>query len=154
MRTLICIGTAFALSYASPALAQTLDATDPAKLVSVIQDIGYRAVLDADGAGDPMIRSAAGGTDFLIYFFGCNDGTACKWLLFKAGYDLADGTTLATVNAWNANTLFGRAHLDDENDPWLELGVTLDGGVTRENFADVVDWWDVARAAFEEHIGY
>ena len=154
MRTLICIGTAVVLGYATPALAQTIDATNPAKLASVIQDVGYRATLDVDGAGDPMIRSKAGGTDFQIYFYGCDDGAECKWLLFKVGYDLPGGTTLATVNQWNANTLFGRAYLDDEDDPWLEMGVTLDGGVTQQNFADVVDWWDVVRREFEEHIDF
>jgi len=154
MRISIGLAAAAAIGCTSTALAQTLDATDPAKLVSVIRELGYHATLDRDDVGDPMIRSNANGTNFTIQFYGCDAGAACKWLLFRVGYDLAEGTTLAAMNDWNAKALFGRAYLDDEHDPWLEMMVTLDGGVTRENFADIVDWWDVSVVQFEEHIGF
>lgn len=154
MRILIGLGIAAAIGCTSTAFAQILDATDPAKLVSAIQELGYPATLDRDGSDDPMIRSSTDGTDFTIYFYGCDAGAACKWLLFRVGYDLSEGTTLAAMNEWNANMLFGRAYLDDEDDPWLEMTVTLDGGVTRQNFADIVDWWDVALEQFEIHIGF
>ena len=134
--------------------AQTVDATDPAELVSIIQALGYRAVLDTDDTGDPMIRSSTGGTDFSIYFYGCTDNTDCKSLLFKAGYDLDDGTTLEVIDDWNETILFGRAYLDDEADPWLEMPVNMDGGVSRRNFEDNYDWWEVIVAEFEDHIGF
>lgn len=145
---------AAAILVAGTALGETLDATDPAKLVSVIQSLGYRATLDRDNVGDPLIRSSAGGTEFAIYFYGCSGGAACKSLLFKVGYDLIEGTTLEAMNEWNKTALFGRAYMDEENEPWLEMSVTLDGGITRENFADVYDWWDVILADFEKHIDF
>ena len=154
MRKLIHLGAAGLIAATSSALAENVDATDPAKLVSIVQSLGYRASLDRDNVGDPMIRSSASGTDFIIYFDGCDDGAACKSLLFKVGYDLTEGTTLEAVNEWNKQTLFGRAYLDDENDPWLEMSVSLDGGVTEENFADHFDWWEVVLVDFEEHIDF
>jgi len=134
------------------AIAQSVDASDPQPLVEIIQDLGYRGKLEVDGIGDPMIHSSVGGTEFAIYFYGCEDNAKCTALLFKVGYDLADGTTLGVVNDWNAANLFGRAYLDDEADPWIEMPVNLHGGVSRQNFEDTFDWWEVLIDNFEAHI--
>jgi hypothetical protein len=134
--------------------APLVDATDAEGLASLIRGLGYRATVEKDGVGDPMIMSSAGGTDFAIYFYGCTDGADCKWLLFKVGYDLDDGTTGESINAWNAETIFGRAYLDDEADPWLEMSVNMDGGVSRANFEDSFDWWEVILSGFEDHIDF
>lgn len=145
-----------ALLTASPAVfaQEIIDATDPDHLADVIRDLGYRAVVSTDGVGDPMIETSVSGTDVTILFFGCTDNEDCKTLLFKVGYDLSDGTTLDVVNAWNEENLYGRAYLDDEEDPWLEMPVNLFAGVTRENFEDTFDWWDVIVGKFEDHIGF
>lgn len=142
------------LCLGGPALAQLVDATDPQQLATIIQDMGYRARIDTDGIGDPMITSSVGGTDFNLYFFGCTDGVECKSLLFKVGYDLASGTTLAVVNAWNQDNLFGRAYLDEDDDPWLEMPVNMDGGVSLFNFQDTFDWWEVVIEEFEDHFHF
>jgi len=133
-----------------------VDATDPEGLVSVFQDLGYRAKLDVDSAGDPIIYSSVGGTDYALQFFGCSKETndQCTLLLFKVGYDLTDGTTIETVNTWNHDNVVGQAHLDDENDPWLSWAVNMHGGVSRENFDDSIDWWEVIVSDFESHIDY
>lgn len=139
---------------APPLWAENVDATDPAKLAAVIQQLGYRAVLDKDGVGDPLIRSAAAGVDFVIYFYGCENAARCRSVLFKVGFDLAQGAALESIEAWNEKTLFGRAYIDDEADPWLEMSVNLFGGVSRENFEDTYDWWEVILEDFEKHIGF
>ena len=144
----------FGIALATPLAAEQLHARDPGRLAQVIQDLGYRARLETDSVGDPMIVSSAGGTDFSIYFYGCTNNRECKSLLFKVGFDLVDGTTLENVNAWNETTLFGRAYLDDEQDPWLEMAVNLDGGVSQANFEDTYDWWEVVLRQFEDHIGF
>ena len=155
MKVAAKLGVLAACTALAPALsAETVDATDPGKLVSIIQELGYRAVLETDSVGDPMIRSSAGGTSFSILFFGCTNGKACRTLLFKAGYDLDSGTTLDVVEAWNEGTLYGRAYLDDEADPWLELSVNMHGGVSRQNFEDTYDWWEVIVGDFEDRIGF
>lgn len=154
-KQLLAIGmSAVAAAWAAPAQAQVVDATEPDRLVEIIQALGYRAQLTTDEMGDPMINSSAAGTDFTILFFGCTDNTACRLLLFRVGYDLPEGTTLEAVNAWNTNEVVGRAYLDDENDPWLEMAVNMDGGVSRANFEDTFDWWDVTVAKFQQQIGF
>lgn len=149
------LGVLAAAAFLAPSLpAETVDATDPEQLVSIIQQLGYRAVLEADNVGDPLIKSSAGGTEFAIYFYGCTLGGTCKSLLFKVGYDLANGIALAEIEDWNETTLFGRAYLDDEADPWLEMAVNMDGGVSRKNFEDNYDWWEVIVGEFEDHIDF
>ena len=145
-----------ALLAASPyAFAQEIvDATNPGKLADIIRDLGYRAVLSTDSVGDPKIETSVNGTDATILFFGCEDNANCKILLFKIGYDLADGTELEVINTWNQEKLYGRAYLDDEKDPWIEMPVNLSGGVTRENFEDTFDWWDKVVGEFEQHIDF
>ena len=156
MKSPACL-TAIALlcAYAASAPAQSLvDASDAEKLGEIIRDLGYRATVSTDGVGDPMISTSVGGTDVTIFFYGCEDNANCRTLLFKVGYDLEDGTTLEVINAWNEMNLFGRAYLDDESDPWIEMAVNLYGGVSRANFEDTFDWWDVVVGQFEDHIGF
>ena len=154
-RTLILLVSLLTASLCSAVNAQdTVDATDAQRLVQIIRDLGYRAIAKTDGIGDPMIETSVNGTDTAIFFYGCRDNANCTTLLFKVGYDLEDGTTLEKVNAWNSENLYGRAYLDDEQDPWLEMTVNMLDGVTRKNFEDTFDWWDVAVGEFEQHIDF
>lgn len=158
MRTLAQISAAtVAMALAQSSIAEELvDATNPERMVSVIQELGYRAKLDVDNIGDPIIHSSVGGTDFSLQFFGCTEDNndQCKLLLFKVGYDLSEGMNLKAVNSWNQEALFGRAYLDDEDDPWFELEVNMYGGVSRQNFEFTFNRWEVTVASFEEHIDY
>lgn len=132
---------------------QIVDGSDPEALVSIIQDMGYRARLEVDGAGDPLIRSSVGGTHFAVVFYGCSeDHDQCQILLFKAGYELKRKVALELINEWNATRLFGRAYLDDVDDPWLELVLNVRGGVTREQFEQTFEWWESSVGEFEKEI--
>lgn len=161
MRALAHISTAaivmvLAQTSIAEELEELIDATDPERLVSVIQDLGYRAKLSVDDAGDPLILSSVGGTEFSLQFFGCSENKhdQCKLLMFRVGYDLEEGTNLETINSWNEMILVGRGYLDDESDPWFEWAVNMYGGVTRQNFTDSFDWWESSVRDFEEHIDY
>lgn len=132
-----------------------VDASDPERLVDIIRDLGYRAQLDTDDVGDPLIRSSVGGTRFAIVFYGCDatrhDG--CNLLLFKVGYDLADGIGLDRINQWNATQLIGRAYRDEVDDPWLEMPLVLANGISRGNLESMLEWWESSVLEFERHLG-
>ena len=133
---------------------QIVDGTDPSALVNIIQDLGYRATLEVDGEGDPLIRSSVGGTQFALVFYGCSEQhDGCQILLFKAGYELNDKVGMDVINQWNATRLFGRAYLDDVSDPWLELVLNMQGGVTRTQFEKTFEWWETSVGEFEDEIG-
>ena len=133
---------------------QIVDGSSPEALVGIIQDLGDRASLETDNEGDPMIRSSVGGTQFAVVFYGCNDDHRdCQIVLFKAGYELNDKVGLDVINQWNATRLFGRAYLDEVSDPWIELVLNLQGGVTRSQFERTFEWWETSVGEFEDEIG-
>ena len=138
----------------APASAQSISAADPEGVAGALRDLGWRASHAVDAEGDPMIESSIEGVDYTIFFYGCEGGRNCKSLLFSAGFDLAEGATLAAMNDWNSGRLVGAAYLDPENDPFLQMFVTTTGGLNHENFGDVVDWWRIAVRDFKEHIGF
>jgi hypothetical protein len=153
--TLLLLTTLFGVRAAATEVeTQIVDGTDPETLVSIIQDLGYRARLEVDGDGDPMIRSSVGGTQFAVVFYGCSEKhDNCEILLFKAGYELNDNIGMDVINQWNATRLFGRAYLDEVNDPWLELTLNVNGGVTRTQFEKTFEWWESSVGEFEKQIG-
>jgi len=137
------------------ATAQTLvSAENPAELVAIIQGLGFKAQLDKDNSGDPLIRSSSSGVDFSIYFYGCTKNKRCHSLQFIAGYNLSAGTTLAVLDQWNEEKRFASAYLDDEDDPFLQMDVNTEGGITEENFKKTFDLWQSLKGEFESHIGF
>ena len=140
---------------AVPAGAQMVRAQDPQSLVEAMQAAGYAAKLGTDKVGDPMITSGFGGTTFQIFFYNCTNHRECATVQFHSGYDLTTTLPLETINAWNQSQRFGRAYLDKENDPILEMDVDLDdGGVPPLLFIDNVEFWTSVLGKFEKHIGY
>lgn len=134
--------------------ALAVDARDPASVVGALQDLGYRAQLTTDNAGDPKILSTIDATSYEIYFYSCTENQDCRSLLFSAGFDLEDGVTYSLINEWNRLNLVGKAFVDDENDPFLEHFVTTEGGLSETNFEDVIAWWRVAIRDFKQEIDW
>ncbi|MGE0703017.1 MAG: YbjN domain-containing protein [Vicinamibacterales bacterium] len=140
---------------AEPAAAQELvSASDPDGLVAAILAMGYQASLDKDGTGDPIIFSRANGGNFSIEFYGCSENKACKTLRFFAGYDLENGTTLDAVNAWNSEQRFASAFLDAEADPFLQMDVNTEGGISIKTLQTNLQAWEAQKRAFESHINF
>ena len=156
MKTILALVCAAVMSHTAIADSDSeiVDGTNPEQLVNIIQELGYRARLEIDGDGDPMIRSSVGGTQFAVVFYGCSDShDQCQILLFKAGYELNDKVGIDIINQWNATRLFGRAYLDEVNDPWIELVLNVHGGVTRKQFENTFEWWESSVGEFEDEIG-
>ncbi|MCB1492345.1 MAG: YbjN domain-containing protein [Rhodobiaceae bacterium] len=131
-----------------------IEASDPARIAQILQDFGYRALLEKDSQGDPVIRTTFSQVNSSIFFYSCTDGADCKVIQFAAGFDLKDGISLSKLNDWNRNKLFGAAYRDDEDDPWLKMTVNLEGGVTPQNLRHTIEWWQVIIDDFKEHIDF
>ena len=140
---------------AAPQAPLMVRAQDPNSLVSALQDAGYSAKLGTDKVGDPLITSAVGGTTFQIFFYNCTDHRECATVQFHSGYDLRNPVSLEHLNEWNRSQRFGRAFLDAEGDPILEMDVDLDdGGLSPLLFIDNIEFWASVLGKFEQHIGY
>jgi hypothetical protein len=143
------------VAWSATTAAQTIvSAENPRELAGMIQELGFQAKLSKDDVGDPVIRSSSGGVEFNIYFYDCTRNQHCKSLHFSAGYDLPDGTTLETVQRWNADKRFASAYLDHENDPFLQMDVNTEGGITEKNFERWFGLWQALKGEFEAFIDF
>jgi len=124
------------------------------RLQGIMQDLGYRAQLGVDDAGDPMIDSTASGYKYRVLFYDCDGKRGCGALEFWAGFDTEDEGDLARMNEWNLNKRFGRAYIDEEGDPIVSIHYNLAGGVTEANIEDMFEWWELVIAEFATHVGF
>ena len=155
VKELLAVAALAVTTVAAPASAQLVKPQDPQSLVRTMLNGGYKAVLGVDKVGDPMITSEAGGTTFQIFFYNCTNHKECATVQFHSGYDLAQAPTLDLINEWNATQRFGRAYLDKEHDPILEMDVDLDdGGISPALFIDNIEFWTSVLGKYESYIGY
>lgn len=138
----------------APAGAQNITAANPQGVVQLLEAQGFKASLQAEPDADPVIYSEVGGTPFAVFFFDCAAHKRCKTVQFYAGFRHG-GVSFERINAWNARNRFGRAYIDDEGDPRMEMDVNLDpGGVNPGLFRETLDTWTGLVAAFKDHIGF
>jgi hypothetical protein len=151
---------AVALAFASSSTAQQsiLDdkvyASNPISIVNALQDFGYKASVDVDTDGDPMVRSKAAGTNYSIRFYACKDNTACRDIQFSSGYDKENGVSAEVIADWNATKLVGPALRDNENDPFLKFFVAGVDAMSRDSFERIIFRWEEALEAFHEQIDW
>jgi hypothetical protein len=154
MRRILALGLAAAAVFGAGSAAQAQMVTaNPASVAKVLQANGYRAEVTKDDSGDPMIKSASSGTNFLVLFYGCTNNANCTTIQFFAGYTDADNGSLSAINEWNAKNRFGRAYLSDKGAARLEMDVDLDdGGMSSALFEDNLEFWVAIMSSFEKHI--
>lgn len=139
----------------SPVLADSILAENPFAIVAKMQEFGYRAEMSTDSTGDPLINSAADGSNFSIYFYGCTAGANCSAIQFSAGFDLTNGTSANSMNDWNTRKRYGKAYIDDNGDPTIEMDFNLaEGGISEENFRDSLGIWERLLGDFKDHISW
>ena len=148
------IGAALAATVlAAPAGAQEVTSTDPEAMAALLVQEGYRAKIETDNVGDPVIRSAAGGANFSIYFYGCEGGKDCTSIQFYTGWSTDTQFPLERMNQWNIDKRFSRGIVDEEGDPTLRFDLNLDmGGMSRELFLDNFSVWLSLMDSFEDFI--
>ena len=122
----------------------------------MLEQSGFESRWEQTPGGQPALLSSNGASDFSVFFSNCNNsGDDCATLQFYAGYQTDGRTELSAINAFNRDTRFGDAYLDEEGDAVLEMDVNLDfGGVSRENLADQISVWTDLMETFETAIDW
>lgn len=118
---------------------EIISAADPDKIFDIAKGFG-NASLDTDSSGDPKIVGRIEGTKYGLYFYGCKSGKKCTDIQFNAAWS-GTKVTLDKLNEWNRTRRYGKAFLDKDGDPVLQMSVNIDYGVTRKNLEDNFDWW-------------
>ena len=135
---------------APAALAAGRGITGP-EMVAILQGEGYKAKLEKDSEGDPIIRTQMSGTSVSVLFYDCKEGR-CGSLQFMTGQDLPDGTTMAVVNEFNKNFRYGKAHLDEENDPFLQYDFEVLHANHAQHIVSQVELWEDVLGAYRNAI--
>lgn len=120
-----------------------------------ISDIAWRygeANWQRDDLGDPIIFATLAEAAYHIEFYGCKAGKDCTDLRFVAyggpEREVKKQKLVWEVAEWNRDRRFGKAVMTDEGGLLLEMNVTLQGGVTRQNLDTTFDWWRIALSEF------
>jgi hypothetical protein len=141
---------AAALLPVAPASAENVVA-DIKRIAAVLQDAGYRADIEGEGA-ERYIATGTGGNSFTIQMHGCNPlGGDCKTVMFYAWIDSETPPSLESMNLYSARMRWGRFYIDHEGDATMEMDIDLeDGGMSEELFIDNVEYWDSALELFAD----
>lgn len=124
------------------------------QVAQAMADAGYETERTEAGDGTPKLDGLIDGWMYSVYFYGCQ-GDDCDAIQFAAGFDEDQPMQYDPINEWNMANRFGRAYLDDEGDPWVEMDINMEGeGVTISNFNESLAYWDTVLNAFVAHIGW
>ncbi|MDP3493448.1 MAG: YbjN domain-containing protein [Hyphomonadaceae bacterium] len=145
--------------FAMPAAAQVIyDPLTTQDVVTLLQQKGMEANVESsneENEGD-FVLSKFENINFWIHFTACDpDGTNCELIQFDAGFsfDDDDRPLLEDINTWNED-YFGKAGLDANGDPFVNIEINIVGGVTQKNLADTLSWWELTLQDFTDFIGW
>lgn len=135
-----------------PCATDAICASKPQTLVEAMQAAGFRAKLGKDNQGDPKIDSAAGGYDFQIYFYDCENSEKCGSVQFYLGFSAEDDNTAEYANKWNVLKRFATLSANDKKELVLRYDLSTVGGLTKANFTDAVEWWATMLDGFNQFV--
>ncbi|NRT57212.1 YbjN domain-containing protein [Sphaerotilus uruguayifluvii] len=150
MRKFVVAGLA-AFAMAVPGMSGAVElvtAKFPQTIFQIARGYGS-AELSKDASGDPRIIGRINGIKYGIYFYGCTNGENCVDIQFLSSWSGAS-VSQSDMNDWNRTRRFGKAYLDREGDPVLEMSVNLDQGVTKENLEKTFEWWSRITTQFKK----
>jgi hypothetical protein len=115
---------------------------------------GYKAEVGKDDDGDPKVASAADGSNFTVFFYGCNHGPRCTSITFQSAFHLDGGMTAEKINGWNRDKRFLKGWLDKVNDPFCEMDIDTESGFTSDSLDSYIDTWVAGLPEFKTYIGF
>jgi hypothetical protein len=155
LRAALALSLALALAPVAAGAQGMVDASDPERLARIIGAEGYRAQVEtSQTTGNPIIRTAAEGVNFDIFFYGCRDGRACQSIQYAVSLRMDNPPSLARLNEWNSTKTIGQAFIAENGSVRLAQFMPLRGGVSEEAFRSGFDLWRRALAQYITHTGF
>lgn len=155
MNIITKLAAAAVISVPSLVSAEMLVATDPDTLVEFFVEEGADVERTVDNAGDPKLKIEYYGSDFVLYFYDCNDNADCKSIQFFSGYKTEGSVRKSKVNEWNADNRFARAYISESGSARIEHDLYLGkNGIDADDFAALVSKWTSAEGEFEDFIDW
>ena len=146
---------------AVPATAtDTVTAFNPGGVATALRDAGYKATIDVDDYGDPIINTEWGGYTGAVYFYGCDEAThdRCESVQFRSGFDRKKPLPLTTLNEVVTKYRYTAMWLDKDGDPWVNFDMFLGAGVPKSVFLGTLNAFKgnfatISEAVFAEERG-
>lgn len=136
------------------AVPAMITAADPQSIMAALKAKGWKPELNTSDHDVRSIEFTVDGIATTIRFFNCDDdGAACSTLNFYVGFSGTDYHSFEGINNYNAKRRFGRAYLDDDGDPCLEMDVDLDfDGIPNRNFLEYLNTWNLLIHDFRSRV--
>jgi hypothetical protein len=159
-QTTIAVATLALLSpLAAPAAsAQSLITTpNTDQIASVLTAMGKTIKVDNSGTDPDITITRPDGSRFYdIYLMDCTDKRDCNSIELLLTYENDGSHSPELANEWNANNRMPGMYFDKSDKTMsLYFNVSTTGGLTQENFADVIKWWEsslgTADTFFSQH---
>lgn len=155
-RLAVIAAAAIGMALAAAPAAQAQAAFDYDDAMRLLEARGLEAEYNEpqEGATGPIIYSGFDGINFDLNFERCEEGgVSCNRLVLVAGFEVEDSVDIELINEWNAMN-YGKAFLDDGDNPWLSLEINIESGLSRAAFGTTLDWWEGLLNDFMIEIGY
>ena len=131
---------AFAVVLTAPASAQIRERITATQLITLLKEKGLDGT--ANEKGNVIVQMTGSKVVFFI-----------QGQTMQAYFGLSGtGATLTKVNEWNKTKRFGRAYIDSDGDPCIELDYDLEGGVSDDS---IKVWFDTVKLivkSFRTHV--
>jgi Putative bacterial sensory transduction regulator len=121
----------------------------------LMQRFGYRVRLGKDGSGDPLLETTLDGTEFKVYFYGCDRAATrtCGSIQLAVVLRPKNPQDAARINAWNREQRHGKAFRRKNGDVVLHMNINIRHGVTIGNLRVWLDWWRLGLRGFKRYVG-
>lgn len=137
------------------AQAQNLTAKSSDSIKNFFLEEGSSVEVLVDNVGDPQLDVTHYGSDFSIFYYGCEDNTNCDAVQFYSGYATDGSVRLRTVNDFNAEKRWVNAYITDSGSTRLEMDIYLgDNGMAADDFATMLGIWTRHMREFEDVIDF
>jgi hypothetical protein len=142
MRSLRWLAVAVvAFVFAGPVSAQQMrERVTAEQLTALLRDKGMEGQVNENG--NVIVQTNGSKVVYLI-----KDQTVQAYFGLRGTH-----ATVTTVNEWNKSKRFGRAYIDAEGDPCVELDYDLEGGVSEDSIKVWFDTVNLIVRSFRTHV--
>ena len=155
LKTLPAVILTLTLALSSSALAKSLPdgGISGEEMIIGVAAAGYagKDIASKDHT-DPLIKTTFSGQSAIIILRGCEKGRCRTFQIYTSIGGKTNKVTLAKINEWNRGHAFGRAYLDGDGDPVMEMDVNAEHGFTTESLSDAISLWSVLSPTFAKFI--
>lgn len=131
--------------------ADTMTRVASSEVATMLQAKGHEATERVDSEGDPMLSVKSPDFKYRVLFYDCHEGR-CEVVQFRVWWELPGKFSPDVVSDFNRDFRVGRAYLDEDTYPTLDLVVELSGGVTPEHLSYVHQRFLNAGQEFRGHL--